>query len=150
MTTCKVKVAECCKCREWAVTSGPMNSTFSTSKLRSAASKEHSAYLLVGLWNQAGKASVSLQEVLEPQFADNEPLRLSQGFFSRVLAVDQQTLEHLQTQPERHARNHARTFVPPVPAFTFQRTGSSILMLSRMSSSTLNVLTTVLSLKATL
>lgn len=81
-----------------------LHSHISTSKLRSDASKVHSAYLLVGLRNQAREASVSVQEVLELQVADKEPLRLSQGFFSRVLAVNQQTLEHLQTQPERHAK----------------------------------------------
>lgn len=55
------------------------------------------AHLLIGLRNQAGDAAVSLQEVLELQVADDEPLRLSQGFLSCVLAVNQQTLEHLET-----------------------------------------------------
>lgn len=58
----------------------------------------HSAHLLIGLGNQTGDAAVSLQEVLELQVADDEPLRLSQGFLSRVLAVNQQTLEDLATR----------------------------------------------------
>lgn len=47
-----------------------------------------SAYLLIRLWYQAGDAAVFVQEVLKLQVADNEPLRLSQGLLSCVLAVN--------------------------------------------------------------
>lgn len=93
-----------------------------------------------------------VQEVLKLQVADDEPLRLSQGFLSRVLAVNQQTLENLDihTHIERQRWGPCMDLHTARPCLTFQRTGSSLVMLFRMSSSTLNVLTTVLILNATL
>lgn len=54
------------------------------------------AYLLIGLWNKAGDAAVSVQKLLELLLTDDEPLRLSQSLLSCILPVNQQTLEHLK------------------------------------------------------
>lgn len=111
---------------------------FSTSKLRSAVfnicnifsvanvnipqficTNVCSAYLLIRLWYQAGDAAVFVQEVLKLQVADDEPLRLSQGFLSRILAVNDQTLENLDTHTHTlsvNAGGHAWTSTLPVHA----------------------------------
>ncbi|TNN80210.1 hypothetical protein EYF80_009535 [Liparis tanakae] len=48
------------------------------------------------IW-KAGNAAVSFQEVLKHLLADDEPLRLSQGFLSCIFPVNQQALEYLST-----------------------------------------------------
>lgn len=55
------------------------------------------SYLLIGLWNEAGDAAVSIQKLLKLLVTDDEPLRLPQGFFSCIFTIDQQTLEDLNT-----------------------------------------------------
>lgn len=59
------------------------------------------SYLLIGLRNEAGDAAVSIQKLLKLLVADDEPLGLSQGFLSCILAVNQQALEHLNTSTQR-------------------------------------------------
>lgn len=77
-------------------------------------------------------------------------LRASSPAFSPSISKHWNTWRHRhEGQDGGGGGGHARTSVP-VPALTFQRTGSSLLMSSCMSSSTLKVLTTVLILNATL
>lgn len=77
------------------------------------------SYLLIGLRNKTGNAAVSVQEVLKLLLTDDEPLRLSQGFLSRILTIDQQTLEHLNTGStgeHRDGRVHKHAVAPSLPS----------------------------------
>lgn len=67
--------------------------------------KHVNSYLLIRLWYQAGDAAVFVQEVLKLQIADDEPLRLSQGFLPRILAINQETLEDLDTHTHTHTEH---------------------------------------------
>lgn len=49
---------------------------------------------------------MSIQELLKLLVTDDEPLRLPQGFLSRVLPIDQQALEHLNTAGGRSASGY--------------------------------------------
>lgn len=114
-------------------------------------------YLLVRLRNKAGDAAVSIQKLLKLLLTDDKLLRLSQGFLTCILPIDQQTLEYLSAGGTHRESEHqdigAHTHTSARSSssnLTFQRTGSSWVMFSAMSSSTLKVLMTELILNATL
>lgn len=71
-------------------------------------------YLLIGLWHQAVHAAVSIQKLLELLVTDDKPLCIPQCALPCILPVDQQALEHLNTQRERErisVHTHAHTYI---------------------------------------
>lgn len=80
------------------------------------------SHLLIRLRNKTGDAAVSFQKLLKLLVTDDEPLRLSEGFLSCILPINQQTLEHLNTGStdgirwaSGYRRTGKRTHSPSLP-----------------------------------